>query len=170
MKSYNHYTLSKMLFTSIMTLVLSTGLFAAKTLDEENITKMLDAVKIAKEHKNINSMKKHFLSRTPVSLTEQNIEDTDTKRLSFNEYKRHLSQYWKKVQTNLIEVKERKFDISDNAKSALVKSTYVQTVEIKGVKVETTIYETTGISLIKGKIYINYFSSRKMLNTSLRVN
>ena len=170
MKSHNAYTFNKMFLTSLLTLVLSTSLFAAKTLDEKNITKMLDAVKIAKEHKNMNSMKKHFLSRTPVSLTEQNIEETDTKRLTFNEYKRYLSNYWKSVQSNLIEVQERNFDIADNAKSALVKSTYVQTVEIRGVKVETTIYETTGISLIKGKIYINYFSSRKMLNTSLRVN
>ncbi|PHR54327.1 MAG: hypothetical protein COA44_13525 [Arcobacter sp.] len=165
-----NYSFTKVLFLSIMALVFSSGLFAAKTLDIKNITKMLDEVKIAKEHKNINSMKKHFLSRTSVSLTEQNIEETNTKRLSFNEYKRYLSRYWRDVQSNLIEVKERKIDIADNGKSALVKSTFVQTVEIKGVKIETTIYETTGISLIKGKIYINYFSSRKMLNTSLRVN
>ena len=163
-------TFGKTLFVGIMTLVLSTGLFAAKTLDAKNIAKMLDEVKIAKEHKNINSMKKHFLSRTSVSLTEQDIEETKTQRLTFNEYKRYLSRYWKTVQSNLIEVKERKIDISDNGKSALVKSTFVQTVEIKGVKIETTIYETTGISLIKGKIYINYFSARKMLNTSLQVN
>jgi len=170
MKFNNRYTFTKTFFATIMTLVLTTGLFAAKSLDEKNIAKMLDEVKIAKEHKNINSMKKHFLSRTSISLTEQNIDDTDTKRLTFNEYKRYLSKYWKQVQSNLIEVKDRKMDIADNGKSALVKSTYVQTVEIKGTKIETTIYETTGISLIKGKIYINYFSSRKMLNTSLQVN
>lgn len=170
MKSYRSYTFGKTLFVCIITLVLSTSLFAAKTLDIKNITKMLDEVKIAKEHKNINAMKKHFLSRTSVSLTEQNIDETNTKRLTFNEYKRYLSSYWKSVQSNLIEVKERKLDIAENGKSALVKSTYAQTVEIKGVKIETTIYETTGISLIKGKIYINYFSTRKMLNTSLRVN
>jgi len=170
MKLHNHGSLGKIFFASMMTFILSTSLFAAKTLDKENITKMLDEVKIAKEHKNINAMKKHFLSRTPVSLTEQNIEQTDTQRLTFNAYKRYLSNYWRNVQTNLIEVKERKIDIAENGKSALVKSTFVQTVEIKGIKIETTIYETTGVSLIKGKIYINYFSARKMLNTSLRVN
>ena len=170
MKFYSATAFHRLFITGFLSLFLSTGLFAAKTLDEENITKMLHAVKIAKEHKNIKAMKRHFLSRTPVSLTAQNIDDTKTQRLTFNEYKRHLTQYWKSVQSNLIEVKERNFDIANNAKSALVKSTYVQTVEIKGIKIETTIYETTGISLIKGKIYINYFSSRKMLNTSLRVN
>jgi len=170
MKSYKRYIFGKTLFVSILTLILSTSLFAAKKLDEKNISKMLDEVKIAKEHKSIKAMKKHFLSRTSVSLTEQNIDETNTKRLTFNEYKRYLSKYWKGVQSNLIEVKERNFDIDAKGKSALVKSTYVQTVEIKGVKTETTLYETTGISLIKGKIYINYFSARKMLNTSLRVN
>jgi len=151
MKYRFNYTFTKLFFSSLMALFLSTSLFAAKSLNEKNISKMLDQVKIAKEHKNISAMKKHFLSRTPVSLTNQNIEETNTKRLSFNEYKRHLSQYWKQVQSNLIEVKERNMDIANNAKSALVKSTYIQTVEIKGVKIKTTIYETTGISLIKGK-------------------
>ena len=160
----------KLLVIAFCTLLLSTNLFAVAKLDETNISKMLDAVKIAKEHKNINAMQKHFLSRTPVSLTSQDIEESDTKRLTFNEYKRHLANEWKDVQSNLIEVKERSFDISADGKSALVRTTLIQTVEIKGVKTETTIYETTGIALIKGKIYINYYSARKMLNTSLRVN
>jgi len=159
------------LYVGILTLmILGSNAFAAKTLNEENISKMLDEVKIAKEHKNINSMKKHFLSRASVSLTEQNIDESKTNRYTLNEYKRHLSKKWKKVQSNLIEVKERKFNIETDGKSALVKTTMVQTVEIQGVKTETTIYETTGISLIKGKIYINYYSARKMLNTSLQVN
>ena len=169
--SHNQYFFSKTLLISFLALVLlSVSAFGAKTLNEKNISKMLDEVKIAKEHKNINSMKKHFLSRTSVSLTDQNINESKTTRLSFNEYKRHLSKKWKKVQSNLIEVKERKFDIAANGKSALVKTTQVQTLEVTGIKIETTVYETTGISLIKGKIYINYLSSRTMLNTSLQVN
>lgn len=159
------------LFISILALmILGSSAFAAKTLNEKNISKMLDEVKIAKEHKNINSMKKHFLARTSVSLTQQNIEESTTNRYTLNEYKRYLSRYWKKVQSNLIDVKERKFNIEKDGKSALVKTTLVQTVEIQGIKTETTVYETTGISLIRGKIYINYYSARKMLNTSLRVN
>ena len=159
------------LFVSILTLmILGSNAFAAKSLDEKNISKMLDEVKIAKEHKNINSMKKHFLSRTSISLTEQNIDDSKTNRYTLNEYKRHLNKLWKKYQSNLIEVKERKFNIEADGKSALVKTTLVQTVEILGVKTETTIYETTGISLIRGKIYVNYYSARKMLNTSLQVD
>ena len=161
----------KILLTNILTLLLlTTSAFAAKTLDEKNISKMLDEVKIAKEHKNIKSMKRHFLANTSVSLTKQDIDDSKTTRLNFSEFKRHLSKKWKKVQNNLIEVKERKFDISADGKSALVKTTLVQTVEIAGVKTETTVYETTGIKLIRGKIYINYYSSRTMLNTALRVN
>jgi len=161
----------KRLLVSILTLVLlSTTAFAAKALDEKNITKMLDEVKIAKEHKNIKSMKRHFLATTSVSLTDQNIEESKTTRLNFSEYKRHLIRKWKKVQNNLIEIKERKFDINPNGKSALVKTTLVQTLEVAGVKTETTVYETTGIKLIKGKIYINYYSSRTMLNTAIRVN
>ena len=160
----------KLLLLTLCALLFSTNIFAAKKLDETNISKMLDAVKIAKEHKNIKAMQKHFLARTPVSLTMQDIEDSDTKRLTFNEYKRHLSKSWKSVQSNLIEVKERSFDIKANGRSALVRTTLVQTLEIKGVKTETTVYETTGIVLKKGKIYINYYSARKMLNTSLRVN
>lgn len=160
----------KLLLLTLCVLLFSTNIFAAKKLDETNISKMLDAVKIAKEHKNIKAMQKHFLARTPVSLTMQDIEDSDTKRLTFNEYKRHLSKSWKSVQSNLIEVKERSFDIKANGRSALVRTTLVQTLEIKGVKTETTVYETTGIVLKKGKIYINYYSARKMLNTSLRVN
>lgn len=161
----------KRLLTSLLALVLlSTAAFAAKTLDEKNITKMLDEVKIAKEHKNIKSMKRHFLANTSVSLTAQNIDDSKTTRLNFSEYKRHLSKKWKKVQSNLIEVKERKFDINEKGNGALVKTTLVQTVEVAGVKTETTVYETTGIKLIKGKIYINYYSSRTMLNTAMQVN
>lgn len=161
----------KKLLTAILTLaLLSVAAFGAKKLDEKNVSKMLDEVKIAKEHMNLNSMKRHFLSRTSVSLTNQNIDDSKTTRLDFNQYKRHLKKTWKKLKSNLIEVKERKFDIADNGRSALVKTTYVQTLEKDGVKIETTVYETTGISLIKGKIYINYLSSRKMLNTSMRVN
>ena len=161
----------KRLLTSLLALVLlSTAAFAAKSLDEKNITKMLDEVKIAKEHKNIKSMKRHFLANTSVSLTNQNIEESKTTRLNFSEYKRHLNKKWKKVQNNLIEVKERKFNIDANGKSALVKTTLVQTLEVTGVKTEVTVYETTGIKLIKGKIYINYYSSRTMLNTAMRVN
>ena len=159
-----------LLTTFLALLLLSTTAFAAKTLNEKNVTKMLDEVKIAKEHKNIKSMKRHFLANTSVSLTNQDIEDSKTTRLNFSEYKRHLSKKWKKVQNNLIEIKERKFDISADGKSALVKTTLVQTIEIAGVKTETTVYETTGIKLIRGKIYINYYSSRTMLNTAMRVN
>jgi len=162
--------MKKLLLGLVALAILNTSLFAAKSLTEENITKMLDKVKIAKEHKNIKSMKRHFLARTSVNLTNQNIDETKTLRLTFNEYKRHLSKKWKHVQSNLIEVKERKFNIESNGKSALVKTTLVQTIEIKGIKTETTVYETTAISLIKGKIYINYYSSRNMLNTSMQVN
>jgi len=161
----------KKLLSTFLTLALfSTMAFGAKALDEKNITKMLDEVKIAKEHKNIKSMKRHFLATTSVSLTDQDIDDSKTTRLNFSEYKRYLSKKWKKVQNNLIEIKERKFDISADGKSALVKTTLVQTLEVAGVKTETTIYETTGVKLIRGKIYINYYSARKMLNTSMRVN
>ena len=160
----------KLLLLAFCTLLLSADLFAVNTLDEKSISKSLDAVKIAKEHKNIKAMQKHFLSRTPVSLTNQDIEETDTQRLTFNEYKHYLANQWRDVQSNLIEVKERSFDIKADGKSALVRTTIIQTVEVNGVKTETTVYETTGITLIKGKIYINYYSARKMLNTSLRVN
>lgn len=161
----------KKLLTVILTLsLLSVAAFGAKKLDEKNISKMLDEVNIAREHMNLNAMRKHFLSRTSVSLTDQDINDSKTTRLDFNQYKRHLSKKWKKLKSNLIETKERKFDIAENGKSALVKTTLVQTLEKDGIKIETTVYETTGISLIKGKIYINYFSSRKMLNTSMQVN
>ena len=162
---------STLLITILTLMLLQSNVFAlAKTLNEKNISKMLDEVKIAKEHKNINSMKRHFLNRASVSLTDQNIDDSKTVRYTFGEYKRHLSKKWKKIQSNLIETKERKFNIAADGKSALVKTTLVQTVEVEGVKVETTVYETTGISLIKGKIYVNYYSARKMLNTSLQVN
>ncbi len=160
----------RLLLLILCALFLSTDLFAAKKLDEENITKLLDAIKIAKEHKNIKAMQKHFLSRASVSLTDQNIDDSETKRLTFNEYKHYLSNLWKNVQSNLIEVQERSFNIEEDGKSALVRTTIIQTIEIDGVKTKTTIYETAGISLIKGKTYINYYSARKMLNTSLRVN
>mgnify|MGYP005664089603 CR=1 FL=1 len=154
----------------MLALLLSTNAFAAKALDEKNISKTLDAVKIAKEHKNIRAMQRHFLGRTSVSLTDQDIESSKTKRLNFNEYKRYLSKKWKKMASNLIEVKERSFNIDPSGKSALVKTTLVQTVEVEGIKTETTIYETTGVKLIKGKVYIDYYSARKMLNTSMRVN
>ncbi len=144
--------------------------FAMKAMDEKSITKVLERVKIAKEHKNINAMKKYFLSRASVSLTDQNIDGSNTQRLSLNEYARHLSKKWKHTQSNLIEVQERSFSIDPNGKSALVKTTLVQTIEINGVKTATTIYETTGLKLVKGQIYINYYSSRAMLNTALRVN
>ncbi len=160
----------RLLFGTLLALLLSTQLFAAKALDEKNITKTLNAVNIAKEHKNLKSMQKHFLSRTSVSLTDQNIEESKTTRLSFNEYKRYLAKKWKTMQSNLIEVQERKFNIETDGKSALVKTTLVQTEEIEGKKVKTTIYETAGIKLIKGKVYINYYSARKMLNTSMVVN
>jgi len=158
----------KLLLTTL--LLLSVNLFAASKLDETNISKMLDEVKVAKEHKNLRAMKKHFLSRTPVSLTKQEIETSKTKRFTFNEYKRHLSKKWKKVESNLIETKERSFNIDTNGKGALVKTTLVQTLEIEGVKTAVTIYETTGIKLVKGKIYINYYSARVMMNTAMRVN
>jgi hypothetical protein len=151
-------------------LLLASPSFAAKTLTEENITKVLDSVKIAKEHKSIKGMKNYFLSRTSISLTDQDIETSDTTRLSFDQYKRHLSKKWKNVQSNLIEVKERSFSIDPNGKSALVKTTIVQTVEVKGIKTAMTIYETTGLKLVKGKVYINYYSARNMLNTAMRVN
>ena len=151
-------------------LLLASTSFAAKTLTEENITKVLDNVKIAKEHKSIKVMKNYFLSRTSVSLTDQNIETSDTTRLTFDEYKRYLSKKWKHVQSNLIEIKERNFSIDPNGKSALVKTTLVQTVEVDGIKTAMTIYETTGLKLVKGKIYINYYSARNMLNTAMRVN
>ena len=160
----------RLLLLTLFAVCMSTNVFAAKTLNETNITKTLDAVKIAKEHKNIKVMQKHFLGRTSVSLTDQNIDDSETKRFTFSEYKRYLNRLWKKVQSNLIEVQERSFDINPNGKSALVKTTLSQTLEIEGVKTETTIYETTGIKLIKGKIYIDYYSARKMLNTSMQVN
>ena len=156
------------LFFSLLLLALPS--FAAKTLTEENITKVLDSVKIAKEHKSIKGMKNYFLSRTSISLTDQDIETSDTTRLSFDQYKRHLSKKWKNVQSNLIEVKERSFSIDPNGKSALVKTTIVQTIEVKGVKTAMTIYETTGLKLVKGKVYINYYSARNMLNTAMRVN
>jgi len=151
-------------------LLLASTSFAAKTLTEENITKVLDNVKIAKEHKSIKVMKNYFLSRTSVSLTDQNIETSDTTRLTFDEYKRYLSKKWKHVQSNLIEIKERNFSIDPNGKSALVKTTLVQTVEVDGIKTAIPVYETTGLKLVKGKIYINYYSARNMLNTAMRVN
>ena len=159
--------LLKLLFSLLL---LASPSFAAKTLTEENITKVLDSVKIAKEHKSIKGMKNYFLSRTSISLTDQDIETSDTTRLSFDQYKRHLSKKWKNVQSNLIEVKERSFSIDPNGKSALVKTTIVQTIEVKGVKTAMTIYETTGLKLVKGKVYINYYSARNMLNTAMRVN
>jgi len=158
----------KLLLTAL--LLLSVNLFAASKLDETNITKMLDAVKVAKEHKNLKAMKRHFLSRTPVSLTKQEIDDSKTVRYTFNEYKRHLARKWKKVESNLIETKERSFNIDSNGKGALVKTTLVQTLEIEGIKTAVTIYETTGVKLVKGKIYINYYSARIMMNTAMRVN
>jgi len=151
-------------------LLLASPSFAAKTLTEENITKVLDSVKIAREHKSIKGMKNYFLSRTSISLTDQDIETSDTTRLSFDQYKRHLSKKWKNVQSNLIEVKERSFNIDPNGKSALVKTTLVQTIEVKGIKTAITIYETTGLKLVRGKVYINYYSARNMLNTAMRVN
>ena len=160
----------KILVLTLLTLVLNTSIFAAKTLNEKNISKMLDAVKIAKEHKNIKAMQKHFLQRTSVSLTEQNINDSTTKRLTFNEYKRYLTATWRKMDSNLLEVQERGFKIEKDGKSALVKTTLTQTIDKNGVKTKTTIYATTGIKLVKGKIYINYYSARKMLNTSIQVN
>lgn len=161
----------KLLLNTIFSLLLlSSASFAAKVLDEENITKVLENVKIAKEHRNLKVMKKYFLSRCSVSLTDQEIEGSNTKRLTFDEYKRYLNKEWKNVQSNLIEIKERSFNIDPNGKSALVKTTLVQTIEKNGIKTATTVYETTGLKLIRGKIYINYYSARKMLNTSIRVN
>jgi hypothetical protein len=81
-----------LLKTFLSLLLLSSVSFAAKALTEENITKVLDNVKIAKEHKNIKVMKNYFLARTSVSLTDQNIETSDTTRLTFDQYKRHLSK------------------------------------------------------------------------------
>jgi hypothetical protein len=159
-----------LLKTFLSLLLLSSVSFAAKALTEENITKVLDNVKIAKEHKNIKVMKNYFLARTSVSLTDQNIETSDTTRLTFDQYKRHLSKKWKNVQSNLIEIKERSFSIDPNGKSALVKTTLEQTIEVNGVKTAMTIYETTGLKLIRGKVYINYYSVRNMLNTAMRVN
>lgn len=161
----------KLLFnTFIMLLLLSSASFADKTLSEKSITKVLDSVKIAREHKNISVMKNYFLARTSVSLTDQDIETSDTTRFTFDEYKRYLSKKWKGVQSNLIEIKERSFNIDPSGKSALVKTTLVQTVEVKGVKTAMTIYETTGLKLVQGKVYINYYSARNMLNTAMRVN
>ncbi len=151
-------------------LLLSSASFAAKSLTEKNITKVLDSVKIAKEHKSLKAMKNYFLSRTSVSITDQDIETSETTRLSFDEYKRYLSKRWKNMQSNLIEIRERSFNIDPDGKSALVKTTLVQTVEVNGVKTAMTIYETTGLKLVKGKIYINYYSARNMLNTAIRVN
>jgi len=158
----------KLLLTVL--LLLSTNLFAASKLDEKNITKMLDSVKIAKEHENIKAMRKHFLSRTSVSLTKQGINDSDTTRLTFSEYTRHLTKKWKKTTNNLIEITNRQFNIEADGKSALVKTTMVQTLEVDGVKTAITIYETSGVKLVKGKIYINYYSARFMLNTAMKVN
>lgn len=148
----------------------SAELFALKAMDEKSITKVLDSVKIAKEHKNINAMKKHFHSRSSISLTEQSVENSATERMDLDRYTRHLSKKWKNTSENLIEIKERSFSIDPDGQSALVKTTLVQTIEIKGVKTATTLYETTGLKLFNGQIYINYYSSRTMLNTALRVN
>lgn len=161
----------KTLLTTILSLlILSSTAFGASKLDEKNISKMLDSVKVAKEHKKLKAMKKHFLSRTSISLTKQEIETSSTERFTLNEYQRHLAKKWKKVKTNLIEVQERSFSIEPDGKSALVKTTLLQTQEIEGIKTAVTIYETTGIKLVKGKIYINYYSARIMLNTAMRVN
>jgi hypothetical protein len=159
-----------LLKTFLSLLLLSSASFAAKSLTEKNITKVLDNVKIAKEHRSVKAMKNYFLARTSISLTDQNIETSDTTRLTFDEYKRHLSKKWKNVQSNLIEIQERSFNIDPNGKSALVKTTLVQTLEVNGIKTAMTIYETTGLKLVKGKIYINYYSARNMLNTAMRVN
>lgn len=160
----------KLLNAFLLIFLLSSNLFAAKKLDEKNISKTLDSVNIAKEHKKLKAMIKHFFSRTAVSITQQDIETAQTTRYSFYEYKNHLSKKWKTVQSNKFEVKERKFKIEPDGKSALVNTTLVQTIEINGAKIASTVYETTGIKLYKGKVYINYYSSRTMLNTSLRVN
>lgn len=148
----------------------STELFALKAMDEKSITKVLESVKIAKEHKNINAMKKYFHSRSSVSLTEQTVENSVTERMDLDGYTRHLSKKWKNTGENLIETKERSFSIDPDGQSALVKTTLLQTIEINGVKTATTVYETTGLKLVNGQIYINYYSSRAMLNTALRVN
>lgn len=161
----------KTLFTALLTLALfSANLSAMKTMDEKSITKVLESVKIAKEHRNINALKKYFLSRASISLTDQDIESSNTQRLNLDEYTHHLSKKWRNVKSNLIEVKERNFSIDPNGKSALVKTTLVQTIERDGVKTATTIYETTGLKLVNGKIYVSYYSSRTMLNTAIRVN
>jgi len=159
-----------LLIAMSMLLMLGTNVSAASKLTEENITKTLEAVKVAREHKNMRAMTKHFLSRTSVSLTDQNIEESKTVRMTFNGYKRYLSKKWKKVKSNLIEVKDRKIDIEPNGRSALVKTTIVQTLEVDGIKTATTVYETIGIRLVKGRVYINYYSARIMLDTAMRVN
>ena len=161
----------KLLLILLSTLMmLSLNLNAASKLTEANINKTLDAIKVAKEHKNMKAMTRHFLSRTSVSLTDQTIDDSHTTRFTFNGYKRYLAKKWKKVKTNLIEVKERKIDIEANGRAALVKTTIVQTLEVAGVKTATTVYETIGLRLIKGKVYVNYYSARIMLNTAMKVN
>lgn len=160
----------KLLNTFLLLFLLSANVFAAKKLDEKNISKTLDSVNIAKEHKKLNAMSSHFFSRTAVSLTDQDIETAETKRFTFDEYKRHLNKKWKTVQSNKIEIKERKFKIDTDGKTALVNTTLVQTIEINGIKIASTVYEMTGVKLYKGKVYINYYSARTMLNTSLRVN
>lgn len=161
----------KTIITAILTLLLlSTSAFAAKKLDEENIAKMLDMVKIAKEHKNIKAMSAHFLSRASISLTVQDIETSNTERYTLYEYQNFLVRKWANVTSNLIEVKSRTFNIDEDGKSALVKTTLVQTIETNGVKTAVTIYETTGVALINNKIYIKYYSARTMANTAMRVN
>jgi len=162
--------MKSLLIAISMLFILGGNLSAASKLTQENITKTLDAVKVAKEHKNLKAMSKHFLSRTSVSITNQNIQESKTVRMTFNGYKRYLSKKWKKVKSNLIEVKDRKIDIETNGRSALVKTTIVQTLEVDGVKTATTIYETIGIRLVKGRVYINYYSARIMLDTAMRVN
>lgn len=154
-----------LLFTLTTLLLLSTNLFSAQKLTEESITKVLDSVNIAKEHMNMGKMQKYFLGRTSVSLTEQNVDDSETKRYSFYQYKNLLNKKWKKLQSNLIEVQERKFNIEADGKSALVKTTLLQTIEKDGKKFAVTIHETTGIKLMKGTPFINYYSSRAMLHT-----
>jgi len=154
----------------ITLLLLSVNAYGAKKLTEKNITKVLEKVRIAKEHKNIKAMRVHFLSRTSVSLSKQSVEDTKTLRLTFNRYKSLLVNKWKKTKDNLIEVKNRNFQIEENGKKALVKSELIQTIELNGIKTVTTLYETAGIKLVNGRVYINYYSLREMLNTKIRVN
>ena len=161
----------KKIFIGIfLLLALNVSAFGAKSLTEENITKMLDKVKVAKEHKNIKVLRSHFLSRTSISLSSQNVDKLETKRLNLYKYQNYLIKKWKRVKSNVLEIKERKFQIEKNGKSALVKTTLKQIIEIDGIKTSTLVYETTGIRLIKGKPYINYYSQRVMLSTSLRVN